>query len=416
MGQEASLPVDPDGLEEQARLPPSSSNHLAPPPPPSRATTTTTSNRVGHKLMSGRMMNNRQQSQSPPNSSNDHEIVDDTNNTNDVLLAPAGMGANLNVNLQALAEPGTVVPINPFATTTAESPPRNSKSQQQNDASSLSYSPFDHRQDGLASSALQFEAPPGDADSMDLLGSSTKPSSPPAPTINSSHKPASSAPSSSGKRGGLLAGRASARGAALLQGMRNLNLSSKFNTVASSKQQPPPPTAQQQSSQGGKSQPATSPSETDWEKQWDNDDDDDDEEEEQGQDQAQHPSQTLAQHKAAAGPVTPMAAASIHQQYAPQQSPLSPLEEEFVHPQHAQLDTTSYDIKPHVQMFSMLRVLGKGSFGKVSFAAGVLRIDLCAIECFTHFVTRRIPTCNTTTGRSLLCKSEKARKQVTCLP
>jgi len=229
-----------------------------------------------------------------------------------------------------------------------------------------------------------------------------------------------------GGAGGLFPGRAQARGAALINSMRNLSLGGALSRTGSGKQQAKGPPSQQQ--QGVNN----------WEKQWDEDEDSDDEDDEgEEQTSALHQAQPGMDSVTAAAAAAPVYLAQQQQQGQPhdawqqqqvisepsfdmaaaappqQQTPQAPdlLSDDYAtavggaewdssessHQQQQFLQQQEQEAvaKPNVQMFMpMLRVLGKGSFGKVVLVqkrVGKERGQLFAMKILrkTHLVKRR---------------------------
>lgn len=281
MGQEASVPADPD-LEEQARAPPS----VAHPPPPSLRTV----GRPGSKL--GQMFRT-------PNDFEGKEAA------------------------RAAATGGNFYP-----------------EEQLQEAYS----------NGSGANQYQNEFYPN------------QPPPPPA-DFDDGQQPVSVGVMYDGKGSKRGFGRAQVRGAALINSMRNLSLK-----VGSARKQEA----------------------NEWAKQWDEDEDDDDDEEEQDfAITTERPGMDMGHGQTMASVVAPPPGHAI---VTAKPLPLTEPPEDLLskplpHQQQIQDDTVEWDSavspddsgKPNVQMFMpMLRVLGKGSFGKVSTRLTAAAIFRCA--------------------------------------
>ena len=424
MGQEASVPMDPD-LEEQARAPPSSTNPPLPtpnpppppPPPPTLPPGTTsagsaaalglpTINRaftaasaaVRHGSVKAGMGGNvapQQQQQQQQHPQNEYEVREAARAAaagGNLYLDPAEpwqpymVGHETHDGLVSQGTASSRGPLHPHP----KSPPRGAV--------------------GLASSDP----------------AATASSSPPS----SSNQPVAVGGVPTGSKRGLFGNSSRAlahsRGAALIHSMRNLNLGKALSGKGGSGV-----------GQGGPSHPTGKP-QLDWERQWDADVDEDSDDEDEyddgaAVDRAGNAAVAVAQHlkhdDGASGPLVPTPGYGPQpplevQQLAPPSATVAPIYASSTQSLssssaassyrpaqelHAQLPIlappqpedllskpleTSPSVeagKPCVEMFlPMLRVLGKGSFGKVSFLLFFCSACLCPFLPWAVHVPRHM--------------------------
>ena len=309
MGQEASLPQSSDtSLEEQGRAPPSSSNL------PSGST-----GRSGRKLMGARFRGNQQ---------------NDNFEQREAARAAAA-GGNLYLADRSSSEL--------FA------PTANGEAYTANTQQSLLLVEDQTNGASRGQRPLQPPTPRQQAEYYDQSQQQQQHAeSEDHPVVGIMYEKTSPSP-----RKGIFAGKPTGRGASIINSMRNLSLGGALRTKKA----------------GG--EPVN-----DWEKQWDEDEDDSSEEEEDqvndDQKMPQVPSNGLLAQQLAS-PSTAVPPPTAHLVSVDATAPLARINKALrtAPDDGLEWDTAAgkagEDGKPNVQMFMpMLRVLGKGSFGKVS--------------------------------------------------